>query len=79
MVRRAERPLRAANRFLAAADRRPDADDLQPLRIGQRRQDGGEAFCHHALARPGRAGETYDMLHPHGLEKVSNIKGFNLM
>lgn len=21
----------------------------------------------------------YDMLHPHGLEKVSNIKGFTLM
>ena len=57
MVRRAERAFGALHCFLSAADRRPDADDLEPFAVRQRRQDGGEALGHNALARSRRAGK----------------------
>ncbi len=56
-MRRTERTLGALDRFLSAADGRPDADDLQPFLVRQGREDGGEPLGHHALARAGRPGE----------------------
>ena len=57
MVRRAEWAFGTLDCFLAAADGRPDADDLEPFAVRQRRQNGGEALGHHALARAGRPGK----------------------
>ena len=58
---RAEWTLCAHSGFLAAADSRPDADDFQPLCIGQRRQNGGKTLGQHAFARAGRSGQQYIM------------------
>ena len=57
MMRRAERPLGAFHGLLRPADRRPDADDIQPFVMRERRQDGRKPLGHHALARAGGAGE----------------------
>ena len=56
-MRRTERPLSAVDGLLRPADRRPDADDIQPFVMRERRQDGRKPLGHHALARAGGAGE----------------------
>ena len=55
----AERTLGAFDRFLTAADRGPDADDLQPFAVRKGRQNGGKSFGGHAFARAGRPGKQY--------------------
>ena len=57
----AERTLGAFDGLLCAADRRPDTDDVQPLLVRQRRQNGRKPLRHHAFARAGRAGEQHVM------------------
>ena len=56
-MRRTERPLSAFDGLLRPADRRPDADDIQPFVMRERRQDGRKPLGHHTLARAGGAGE----------------------
>lgn len=56
-MRRTERPLSAVDGLLRPADRRPDADDIQPFVMRERRQDGRKPLGHHALARAGEPGE----------------------
>ena len=65
--------------FAGQTHHRVDLGALQSLPAGHVGQDGGQAAGQHGLARARRANHQYDMLHPHGLEKVSNIKGFTPM